>query len=78
MERMLIVGGENLLDKSEKLARVLEESERELETRAKNEEQLRKELQEKEVRSTWFAAVIASSIRSPRLKRSMFKESTPR
>jgi len=48
LERKLIVGGENLLDKAAKQARLLEESELELENRAKNEEQLRKELQQKE------------------------------
>jgi len=49
LERKLIVGGENLLDKAAKQAQLLEESERELEKRALNEEQLRKELQQKEV-----------------------------
>jgi hypothetical protein len=49
LERKLIVGGENLLDKAEKQAVLLEESEQELATRAQNEEQLRKQLQQKEV-----------------------------
>ncbi len=49
LERKLIVGGENLLDKAAKQARLLEESELELEKRQQNEEQLRKELQQKEV-----------------------------
>jgi kinesin family protein 3/17 len=49
LERKLIVGGENLLDKAAKQAQLLEESEQELEKRALNEEQLRKELQQKEV-----------------------------
>jgi hypothetical protein len=49
LERKLIVGGENLLDKAEKQAVLLEQSEQELATRAQNEEQLRKQLQQKEV-----------------------------
>ncbi|CAF2739717.1 unnamed protein product [Rotaria sp. Silwood2] len=48
LERKLIVGGENLLDKAQKQAQLLEESELELETRVQNEEQLRKQLQQKE------------------------------
>lgn len=50
LERKLIVGGVNLPEKAEKQARLLEESERELENRMQNEEKLKKQLQEKEVR----------------------------
>ena len=49
LKSKLIVGGENLHDKALRQAKMLEESEQELEKRAKNEEQLRKELQQKEV-----------------------------
>ena len=49
LKSKLIVGGENLNDKALRQAKMLEESEQELEKRAKNEEQLRKELQQKEV-----------------------------
>jgi len=49
LERKLIVGGENLLDKAEKQARLLEESDQELAARVQNEEQLRQQLQQKEV-----------------------------
>ncbi|CAF0770762.1 unnamed protein product [Adineta steineri] len=48
LEKKLIVGGENLLDKAEKQAIFIEESEKELEKRVQNEEQLRKQLQQKE------------------------------
>ena len=54
LERKLIVGGENLLDKAEKQARLLQESEQELETRVKTEEQLKKQLQQKEVQPIGF------------------------
>jgi kinesin family member 3A len=48
----LIVGGVNLGDKAKEQARLLEESERELEQRIKSEEQLRKEIELKEVRTS--------------------------
>jgi len=49
LQQKLSVRGENLLNKAQKQAQLLEESERELEKRQQNEEQLRKELQQKEV-----------------------------
>ncbi|CAF3201396.1 unnamed protein product [Rotaria socialis] len=48
LERKLIVGGENLLDKAQNQAKLLEESEQELQTRVQNEEQLRQQLLQKE------------------------------
>ncbi|CAF5040104.1 unnamed protein product, partial [Rotaria magnacalcarata] len=48
LERKLIVGGENLLDKAQNQAKLLEESEQELQTRVQNEEQLRQQLIQKE------------------------------
>ena len=52
IERKIIVGGENLLDKAEEQERLLEESAKELEQRKSKEEKLRKALEEKEVRPT--------------------------
>ena len=51
LEKKIIVGGENLLEKAEEQERMLEESAKELEERLKKEEELKKALQEKEVRS---------------------------
>ena len=50
LEKKIIVGGENLLEKAEEQERMLEESAKELEDRLKKEEELKKALQEKEVR----------------------------
>jgi len=50
MEKKIIVGGENLLEKAEEQERLLEESAKELEQRKSAAEKLRKELEEKEVR----------------------------
>ena len=49
IEKKIIVGGENLLEKAEEQERLLEESARELDERHQKEEDLRKALQEKEV-----------------------------
>lgn len=49
IEKKIIVGGENLLEKAEEQERLLEESAKELQERKSREEQLRKALQEKEV-----------------------------
>lgn len=49
LEKKIIVGGENLLEKAEEQERMLEESAKELEARKVKEEALRKALQEKEV-----------------------------
>lgn len=48
MEKKIIVGGENLLEKAEEQERLLEESAKELEQRKSAAEKLRKELEEKE------------------------------
>lgn len=48
LEKKIIVGGENLLEKAEEQERMLEESAKELEARKVKEEALRKALQEKE------------------------------
>jgi len=49
MEKKILVGGENLLEKAEAQERMLEDSAKELEERKKKEEQLRKTLEEREV-----------------------------
>nr|CAD7459265.1 unnamed protein product [Timema tahoe] len=49
LEKKILVGGENLLEKAQLQEQLLEASARELEQRKKREEQLRQELQEKEV-----------------------------
>lgn len=49
LEKKIIVGGENLLEKAEEQERMLEESAKELEARKVKEEALRKALLEKEV-----------------------------
>ena len=49
IEKKLIVGGENLLEKAEEQERLLEESAKELQDRKGKEEELRKALEEKEV-----------------------------
>ena len=51
---MLIVGGENLLEKAEERERLLEESAKELQERKSKEEELRKALEEKEVSISFF------------------------
>nr|CAD7590921.1 unnamed protein product [Timema genevievae] len=48
LEKKILVGGENLLEKAQLQEQLLEASARELEQRKKREEQLRQELQEKE------------------------------
>ena len=48
IEKKIIVGGENLLEKAEEQERLLEESASELEKRKQHEEELRKALEEKE------------------------------
>lgn len=47
IERKLIVGGENMLEKAEKQARLLEQSNTELECGRANETQLKQALAEK-------------------------------
>jgi len=49
IEKKIIVGGENLLEKAEEQEKLLEESARELEERKQKAESLRKALEEKEV-----------------------------
>lgn len=49
MEKKIIVGGENLLEKAEEQERLLEESAEELKRRNENQEKLRQQLEEKEV-----------------------------
>lgn len=49
IEKKIIVGGENLLEKAEEQERLLEESAKELEERKGKAEALRKALEEKEV-----------------------------
>ncbi|XP_005105008.1 kinesin-like protein KIF3A isoform X2 [Aplysia californica] len=48
IEKKIIVGGENLLEKAEEQERLLEESAKELEARKEKEEELKKALEEKE------------------------------
>lgn len=50
LERKIIVGGENLLDKAELQAKLLEESDKQLEQQREKREALRQQLQNKEVR----------------------------
>jgi hypothetical protein len=52
LEKKILVGGENLLEKAEVQEQLLEASARELEQRRRKEEQLRQALQQKEVRDT--------------------------
>ena len=49
IQRKIIVGGENLMEKAEEQDRMLEESARELSERKEKEDQLRKQLEDKEV-----------------------------
>ena len=49
IEKKIIVGGENLLEKAEEQERLLEQSAKELEERRAKAEELRKALEEKEV-----------------------------
>ena len=49
IEKKIIVGGENLLEKAEAQEKLLEESAKELEERKANFQQLQKEVEEKEV-----------------------------
>jgi kinesin family protein 3/17 len=51
IEKKIIVGGENLLEKAEEQERMLEQSAKELEERRDKAEELRKALEEKEVRT---------------------------
>lgn len=48
IEKKVIVGGENLLEKMEEQARLLDESNRELEDRRRKESELRKALEQKQ------------------------------
>ncbi|GLG98494.1 hypothetical protein R5R35_011422 [Gryllus longicercus] len=48
LEKKILIGGENLLEKAELQEQLLEASARELETRRRKEEQLRQQLQQKE------------------------------
>lgn len=48
LNKKIIVGGENLLEKAEAQERLLQESAAELEDAKKKEEEIRKELEEKE------------------------------
>ena len=48
IEKKIIVGGENLLEKAEEQEKLLEESAKELEERKQKAESLRKALEEKE------------------------------
>lgn len=50
LEKRVIVGGVDLLAKAEEQEKLLEESNNELEERRKRAEQLRRELEEKEVK----------------------------
>lgn len=52
LEKKVIVGGVDLLAKAEEQEKLLQESNNELEERRRRAEQLRKELEEKEVRVT--------------------------
>lgn len=52
LEKRVIVGGVDLLAKAEEQEKLLEESNNELEERRKRAEQLRRELEEKEVEPT--------------------------
>lgn len=52
LEKKIIVGGENLLEKAEEQERLLEESARELEARRLKEAELRRALQQKEVNTS--------------------------
>ena len=54
IEKRIIVGGENLLEKAEEQERLLEESAKELDERKRKAEQLHKALEEKEVRLVLF------------------------
>ena len=49
LERKILVGGENLLEKAEEQQRLLEDSAKELEERRRHEEQLREAISQKEV-----------------------------
>lgn len=49
LEKKIIVGGENLLEKAEEQEKLLEASAQELEQRMTREEQLQRELEVKEV-----------------------------
>lgn len=51
LEKKILVGGENLLEKAEVQEQLLEASARELDERRYKEEQLRQALQQKEVQS---------------------------
>lgn len=51
MERKIIVGGENLLEKAELQAKLLEENEKKLEKQREKAEKIKADLQQKEVRS---------------------------
>ena len=54
MEKKILVGGENLLEKAELQERLLEASARELEERRRTEQKLEETLQQKEVKIIKF------------------------
>lgn len=59
VEKKIIVGGENLLEKAEEQEKLLEESAKELEERKEKEEELRKALEEKEVgKKIWLSMLM--------------------
>jgi len=62
IEKKIIVGGENLLEKAEEQERLLEESALELEQRKVKEEQLRKQLVEKEVGFNSWGMIIQAIV----------------
>ena len=49
LENRIIFGGENLLEKAENQARLLEESEKKLEQQMKKQTKLKQQIEEKEV-----------------------------
>lgn len=51
LERKILVGGENLLEKAEEQEKLLENSAKELEERVRREAELRSQLEEREVRN---------------------------
>lgn len=54
LEKQIIIGGENLLEKAQEQEKLLEESSKELEERKKEEIELKKALEEKEVWSALY------------------------
>ncbi len=54
IERKIIVGGENLLEKAEAQAKLLEDNEKQLEKQRERQAQLKKIIDEKEVETFLF------------------------